>query len=452
VLLTTAAVALLTACAFAQNGVTTRRSIHNPIVDAVKAASPAVVNISTEKVVSVRTPDLRHQLFDDKLFDEFFERYEKRLNVRKRSLGSGVLFDHRGYIVTNEHVVGRASKIQVTLYDKTTYFGTLISTDHTRDLAVIKISRPAPFPVIDIYRREELMIGETAIAIGNPFGFEHTVTAGVVSAVGRNVQVKGEVVMRNLLQTDASINPGNSGGALVDINGDLIGINTAIRSGAEGIGFAIPFTELRQALVDLLDFRRLSKVYVGLGLVQLVKRDTNEPVGLRVIRIQPDSPAVKAGFAFGDVVTKLNGRRCVDVLAFEIDVLEHKPGDTLVFEGVREGRPFKLELALEQVPVPDPNVVLGRRLGLAVRDITRAEAMQLGIEADEGVLVTKVGGGSPAAAAGVRPGDVILIFSNFRVSDAESLASGVSRVKSGERTVVLLLRQGYKYRAWVRVR
>jgi len=437
---------------FAQAPVGGRAPITSPVVRAVKTAGPAVVNISTEKLVTMTMPEgLRRHLFDDDSLDRFFERYRER-NVRKRSLGSGVIFDRRGYIITNDHVVRRASRIQVTLKDKSTYTGRLISTDHTRDLAVIKISRPLPFPVAALNRRQPLMIGETAIALGNPFGFQHTVTVGVVSAVGRNVRVKGKVALQNLIQTDASINPGNSGGALVDVNGDLIGINTAVRSGAEGIGFAIPIGELRKALVDLLDFRRLSKVWIGVGLVGLVSRTTNAPVGLRVVRIQPKSPGEKAGLRYGDMITKLDGNRCVDVLAFEIDVLERKLGDRLVFEGFRDRAPFKATVTLGKVRMPDPNTLIARRIGLKVQDLKRADAMKLGVDPSGGVLVTAVVKNSPAAAATVKPGDVIALFANFRVADVETLASGLGRIRSGENVRVLIIRKGFKYLTWIRVK
>jgi S1-C subfamily serine protease len=427
-----------------------RAAIRNPVVEAVGAASPSVVNISTEKVITMRTPDIRRRLFDDDQFDRFFEQYHQK-NVRTRSLGSGVIIDKRGYIVTNEHVVRRASKITVTMNDKNVYAGRLISADPAHDLAVIKISRELPFPVANMNRREPLVVGETAIAVGNPFGFEHTVTVGVVSATGRNVSVNGEVVMQNLVQTDASINPGNSGGALIDINGDLIGVNTAIRADAEGIGFAIPVQEVCRALVDLLDFRRLSRVWIGLGLAGLVNTQTDEPVGLRVIQLQPDSPAAKAGMKYGDIITKLNDRRCVDVLAFEIDVLEHKPGDKLVFEGVRDNLPFKATLALEPIPMPDPNAVIGQHLGVTVGKISPEDALRVGVEPGAGVIVKQVAQNGPGAASGITKDDVVVLFANFRVTDPEDLAGGVERVKPGDQVVLVLIRKGFKYYTWIKV-
>jgi len=443
-------VVFVPAVAFGQGTASKAAALRSPVVEAVKTAGPAVVNISTEKIITLQTPDPRRMLFDDDLFERFFEPYRKQ-NVRTLSLGSGVVVDRRGYIVTNEHVVRRASKITVTLNDKSTYLGKLISADPSRDLAMVKISREAPFPTVNIHRREPLMIGETAIAVGNPFGFEHTVTVGVVSATGRNVTVQGEVVMHDLVQTDASINPGNSGGALLDANGDLIGINTAIRSGAEGIGFAVPVLELRKALVDLLDFGRLSKLWIGVGLAGLVKTDTDEPVGLRVIQVQPDSPAQKAGLKFGDVITRLNGRRCVEVLEFEVDVLESSLGEELVFEGVREGGPFRATLKLERLPVADPNIVVTKRLGMSVEKLSRADADAAGVEPGTGVIVRSITEKGPAASSGLKKDDVIILFANFRVTDPEELASGLNRVKPAEQAVIVLIRKGFKYYTWVRL-
>jgi len=441
----------MSSAVFGQGTASTRTAIQNPVVEAVKTASPAVVNISTEKIITMRTPDPAQFPFDDDVFDKFFERFHQR-NLRTRSLGSGVLFDARGYLVTNEHVVRRASKIQVTLNDKNHYLGRLISADPARDLAVVKISRELPFPTANMSRREPLMIGETAIAVGNPFGFEHTVTVGVVSATGRTVKAQGNVLLKDLIQTDASINPGNSGGALLDVNGDLIGINTAIRAGAEGIGFAIPMGELRGALVDLLDFRRLSKVWLGMGLAELVNTRTNEPAGLRVIQLQPGSPAQKAGIQYGDNINRLNGRRCVDVLAFEIDILERRVGDELVVEGLRDRTPFKVTVALERIPMPDPNAVIVKRLGLSVAELSRADEQRVTVEAGSGVIVRSVEPDSPAAASGLKLDDVIVLFANFRVGDPEDLASGLGRIKPGDQAVLVLIRKGFKYYTWVRVR
>jgi S1-C subfamily serine protease len=427
-------------------GMTPRSAaLHNPVVEAVKAASPAVVNISTEKVVTLQTIDPR---FDDELFRRFFEVYRKQ-NVKATSLGSGVLVDRRGYIVTNEHVVRRASKITVTLNDKSTYVGKLISADPTRDLAIVRIIRDTPFPTVNMNRREPLMIGETAIAVGNPFGFEHTVTVGVVSATGRTVTVQGEVVMKDLVQTDASINPGNSGGALLDANGDLIGINTAIRAGAEGIGFAIPIMELRKALVDLLDFQRLGKLWIGVGLAGLVDTNTDEPVGMRVTQMQPDSPAQKSGLKIGDIITKMNGRRCAEVLAFEVDVLESKAGDELAFEGIRDGAPFRATLKVDRLPVVDPNTVIARRLGMSVDKLSKAEADAVGIEPGTAVIVRSVADKGPAAVAGLKKDDCLLLFDKFRVTEPEELASGLGHFKAGDQAVIVLIRKGFKYYTYV---
>jgi S1-C subfamily serine protease len=433
---------------FGQDAASKRAALRTPVVDALERAAPAVVNISTEKIITLQTSDPLRSLLDDNLYDQFFDRYPRR-NVLMRSLGSGVIFDKRGYIVTNEHVVRRASRITVTLQDGSSCVGKLISADPSRDLAVIRIVRNLPFPTVNIYRAVPPMTGETAIAVGNPFGFEHTVTVGVVSATGRNVAVKGQVVMQNLIQTDASINPGNSGGALLDANGDLIGINTAIRSGAEGIGFAVPVDELRKALVDLVDFRRLTRLHVGMRLAGLMSTRTGELIGMRVIELQPGAPAEKAGLKPGDIITTLNGQRCVDVLAFEIDVLERLPGDKLVLGGRRDDKPFEAALILEQTPLPDPNAVISRRLGISVAKLTQADAARAGTDPGVGIIISAVVPGGPAAAVGIRKDDVILLFANFRVGEPEELASGLERVRAGERTVMVFSRKGFKYYAWV---
>jgi serine protease Do len=421
------------------------------VVEAVEAAGPAVVNISTEKIITMRPTTPTRDLFDDE-FEKYYEKYRQSRDVRARSLGSGVLIDPRGYIVTNEHVVRRASRIQVTLKDKNVYPGRLISADPSRDLAVIRIMRPTPFPTARMTRRDPLLIGETAIAVGNPFGFEHTVTVGVISATGRSVTVNGEQMFQNLVQTDAAINPGNSGGALLDVNGELIGINTAIKADAQGLGFAIPVEEVRKALVDLLDFRRLSKVSLGIGLVGLVRTDTNEPVGMRVIQIQEKSAGDKAGFKYGDIITKLNGHKCVDIIEFEIDILEHREGDKLVFEGVRGDQPFRAEMTLERLQMADPNAVISQRMGLTVAKMTENDAKRVDLDPSTGLIVREVNTGTAAAVAGFRKDDVIVLLGNFRVSEPEELAALLQKANAGEKIIVVLIRGGVKYYTWITLR
>ncbi len=229
-----------------------------PVVKAVRKVSPAIVNISTERVITVREDPFFG--FHRGSFDDYPVRTRK---YKTSSLGSGVLIDKDGYIVTNDHVVSKALRIIVTLSDGVEFEGKLISTYPQKDLAVVKIKAPKSFSYIDLGKSHDLMIGETVIAVGNPYGLGNTVTTGVLSAKDRFIEAEGRVVFDNFLQTDAAINPGNSGGALLNIRGELIGINTAIFARAEGIGFAIPVDTVKEVLEVLLDPRKLKKTWFG---------------------------------------------------------------------------------------------------------------------------------------------------------------------------------------------
>ena len=233
-----------------------------PVVEAVKRVSPAVVNISTETIVARQTSPF--PAFRDPLFEEFFhDFFEPRVERYKQtSLGSGVVIRPDGYILTNQHVVLRGSQIKVTLADDRDFEAQLVGADSDSDLAVLKVKTDTSLPYINMGDSDDLMIGETVIAIGNPFGLSHTVTTGVVSALGRSLKT-GEQTYYDFIQTDASINPGNSGGPLLNLSGDLIGINTAIYQKAQGIGFAIPINRARRIVTDLISYGEVHVPWVG---------------------------------------------------------------------------------------------------------------------------------------------------------------------------------------------
>jgi serine protease Do len=235
-----------------------------PVVEAVKKVAPAVVNISTEKIVKRRI----NPFFDDYgfFFGDFFQNFPSSRTYKRQSLGSGVLIDPKGYIITNEHVILPASKIKVVLVDGREFEGKLIGSDSKFDLAVIKIEAESDFPAIKIGKSIDLMIGETVISIGNPFGLSHSVTTGVISALNRTIVTDEKRVYSDFIQTDASINPGNSGGPLLNILGELIGINTAIYQKAEGIGFAIPIDKARRIVDDLIQSGYVHRAWLGIGV------------------------------------------------------------------------------------------------------------------------------------------------------------------------------------------
>ncbi|MFH1034547.1 MAG: trypsin-like peptidase domain-containing protein, partial [Pseudomonadota bacterium] len=284
-----------------------------PAVRVVQSAGPAVVNISTKTRVQAR-------LFrsGDENMDRFFEEFFQPMQREQTSLGSGFILDgKRGLIVTNGHVVSSASEITVQLADKRVFPAQVVGADPQSDLAVLRITSKGPLPQLNLGDSEQIMIGEEVIAIGNPFGLSHTVTVGVVSALGRQVRTARDQWMRDLIQIDASINPGNSGGPLLNADGEVIGINTAIFQQAQGIGFAIPVNRVRRVVEDLARYGEVVPAWLGLELQDLTPRlaqafGLDEARGVLVVQVTENSPAAEAGLSRGMVLTTLNGRALGD--------------------------------------------------------------------------------------------------------------------------------------------
>ncbi|HHT9110824.1 MAG TPA: S1C family serine protease, partial [Candidatus Brocadiaceae bacterium] len=341
-------------------------SRRTPVVIAIEKASPAVANISTERIITQRHVDpyfgSRSEVFDQ-FFNEFFGQSQKQMI--ERPLGSGVIIDEDGYIVTNEHVVSRASKIKVRLSDGKDFEATMISSDPFSDLAVLKINSSTPFPYVKMGTSKDLMIGETVVALGNPFGLENSVTTGVLSAKNRTITFNneyGDIKYDGLIQTDALINPGNSGGPLINIDGELIGINAAIVNQAQGIGFAIPVDKVRQTLVKLFNFRELNKVWFG---VQVEEQDDSSR-GIKVSSVEQGSPAYKANVKVGDYITKIDSKEIFDILDFEKYILKKNVDDKLSFNINRGGREMKIVVTLEKAPLPPIEKLALEKLGLYV--------------------------------------------------------------------------------------
>ena len=322
----------VTATGLAQSAEDGRSRRRTPVVEVFESARDAVVNISSTEIVQVRDPM-------DRLFEGYSRRFRSRPRQLKRtSVGSGIVVHPAGYIVTNAHVVARSTDRTVTFADGRQYEATVVAGDREADVAILKIDAAEALPILRFGRSDDLMIGETVIAIGNPLGYQHTVTAGVVSAVGRDLQLDGDTVLRDLIQTDASINPGNSGGPLLNVLGELIGVNTAIRGDAQNIGFAIPVDRLRRLLPDLLDVERRYRIHTGLKL------NDAEP---RVAFVTDDSPADRAGISTGDVLRRINGERVQEVVDFHIALIGLQPGDRLRLELLRRGKPYEASLLVE---------------------------------------------------------------------------------------------------------
>ena len=441
-----------------QGAQTARFARRTPVVVAVGKVGPAVVNISTEKVVVGRSDPFfafRDRFFDEH-FREFFERHARPRRYRTTSLGSGVIIDPEGYAVTNEHVIRRASRIQVTLSDGTNHEGRLLSSDPDSDLALIKIDARKPLPAIVMGRSDDLMIGETVIALGNAFGLQNTVTTGVVSAKNRSVMLGGQEAYAGLIQTDAAINPGNSGGPLVNINGELIGINVAIRAKAEGIGFAIPIDRVRDVLTGLFNYRVIKKTYIGIRVSNAATtaiggHATAGRSGVAVTAVDGGSPAAQAGLRTGDIVTQVDKKPVRDRIAFFKSMLGKDIGQRVVLHVRRGDREHDLPVTVGHVPKPSAAALTRRKLGLSLQAMTQQLAPSFGLRRPVGLLVTGIERGGPGERAGLRRGDVIVRFGPLEINTMERLAIVLEQAGVA-RAWLVIVRRGRLYRANITTR
>ncbi len=326
----------------------------NSYAQAVDRASPAVVNINTAKVVTVRT----HPFFDDPVFRQFFGDANNLITPRKRvetSLGSGVIMSEQGHILTNHHVIRGADAIQVSLQDGRMAQAKVVGSDPETDVAVLKIDLKN-LPVMALGNSDRLRVGDVVLAIGNPFGVGQTVTMGIVSATGRNKL--GINTFENFIQTDAAINPGNSGGALTDAEGNLIGINTAIFSksgGNQGIGFAIPLSLARSVMQEILEHGRPLRGWLGVEAQMITPQiaralELGNATGVVVIGVVRNGPAHKAGLLPGDVLVSIGGKKIIEAREALLIISGHKPGSRVKLEILREGKPMVLEATAIERP------------------------------------------------------------------------------------------------------
>ena len=393
----------LTNLAVAQTPPSARRT---PLVAVVEKVAPAVVNISAESTVREADP--------------FFGVFGYGTERQAQSLGSGFIVDRNGIVVTNAHVVEGASRITVTLLDGRELQADLLGADRDADLAVLKV-KASNLPAIPLGKSSDLMIGESVIAIGNPFGLSNTVTTGLLSAQGRTVpSERGERLFTDFLQTDASINPGNSGGPLVNVGGDVIGINSAIISGATGIGFAIPADRARRVVDDLLRFGELQPLWSGARLLTVdpeLSRRSGISVkrGALVFKIYPDSPATAAGLQEKDVIVAAGGHPVTSREDVTTALYTAAPGSAVDLEVKRGERSLKLSLKAVHPPQGLGLQVLERSVGLRVEP------------ARGGLAIRQVANGSVAAERGLRTGDVILGANGQETESAELLGREVLR-------------------------
>jgi serine protease Do len=415
------------------------------VVRAVERAGPAIVNISTERLVQ-RSIDpffeFRDRFFED-AFGDFFQRHSR--TFVQNSLGSGVLISADGYLLTNAHVVTRARKITVTFQDKSQYEATLVNIDPDHDIGLLKIKPKQPLTPAPIGTSEDLMIGETVIAIGNPFGLQNSVTTGVVSATGRSIRSNGREAFSGLLQTDAAINPGNSGGALLNIRGELIAINTAIQAGAEGIGFAIPIDTAMDSAADLLDYTRLKRIVLGLEVEP-------RPGGLWTKAVEPKSPAAQAGIRPGDRILSVNNQKVGTPFCLQRLLFERRPGDQVAFGLERDGRPVNARVTLGLLPEPSPRELAKAKLGLDVQPMTQELAEAMGLREESGVLIARVEPKGPGARAGLQASDLIVYVGRRRIETVNALARLLKDLKARTEVPLLIVRNRRLYRTALTIR
>ena len=409
-----------------------RRSL---VVQAVEKASPAVVNVSTEQVVERRASPFPFP--QDPFFEEFFRDFvdPRPRRFKTTSLGSGVIVAADGTIMTNVHVIERASRVRVTLNDQREFDATLVGADADADIAVLRVKAGGDLPHIPFGTSADLMIGETVIAIGNPFGLSHTVTTGVVSAVGRSLRDEDRTYT-DFIQTDASINPGNSGGPLLDIKGELIGINTAIYGKAQGIGFAIPVDRARRVMKDLVSYGEVRHAWIGL-VVQDLTPELAQHFGVRrgvvVAQLDPKSPAEAAGVARGDAIIKVDGRDVASREEFEQRIDDHTEGDRITLTLRRDGRDEEVGLAAGTFPAARADELAWQLLGVAAAG------------AEDGLFVSRVRSGSPAARIGVQRGDRLLGLGGTPLRSIAELRRKMIDLR-GARSVLLSVGRGpYQY-------
>ncbi|MBU0637454.1 MAG: trypsin-like peptidase domain-containing protein [Planctomycetes bacterium] len=420
---TTLLVSLIAAAAAGDEPSQRRRT---PVVEVFEKARDAVVNISTTRIVRVRS--LRFPSMFDEIFDFGMPRMQNR---RIQSIGSGVIVHESGHLVTNAHVVSQASDVHVTFADQRTLAAEIIAVDPEHDLAVLKVDADGPLPYVRLGRSDDLMVGETVVAIGNPLGLQHTVTAGIVSALNRELHFSRDTTYRGLIQTDASINPGNSGGPLLNVNADLIGINTAIRGDAQNIGFAIPVDELWHLLPEMLDIERRQRVRFGLKVYG---------PQAEVVAVRPDSPAARAELKPGDRVLQFDGQPLRDSIDYYVHLLTHQPGDKIALEVKRGERTLRVTVPLQTIPPPDGRELARRLMGLTLMEIPASFRREYDLPSYVGLVVEEVEGRGPADRARILPTDVILRLDGVTVRSLQDVGLALERVTPGDDVAVEGLR------------
>ncbi len=426
------------------------RAMEEAFVAVADHVIPAVVNVTTipkKEAGSEGQPEERfREFFGPEFFERFFRDRPPRENVR--AAGSGVIVDPRGYILTNNHVVENAADIQVRLSDQRKFPARLVGRDPKTDLAVLKIEATGPLPVAELGDSDRLRIGQWAIAIGSPFGLDRTVTLGIISATGR--MRLGVSQFENFIQTDASINPGNSGGPLLNLDGKVIGINTAIVSTGQGIGFSIPINMAKDVMGQLIEKGRVVRGWVGIVIQDLsdeLALGFGVPArsGVLVADVMRDSPAEVAGLRAGDIIVEFSGHAIREVPELQRRVAANPPGQPVPLTVLRDKREARLTVKIGEMPGEETVVAAAPTIegwGLTVGTLTPELTARYELTATEGVVVTDVARGGPSDRAGIRQGDAILQVNREPIRNVQGFRQALQKIKPGEMVPVYLQRGG----------
>jgi serine protease Do len=424
--------------------------INEATAEVAGAVKPAVVNIASTKTVHMRG---MNSPFDDPFFRQFFgdqlRQYNQPRDYKQSGMGSGVIVEKNGYILTNNHVIKDADDIKVRLSDKRVFKGKIVGADPKTDVAVIKIDA-VNLPVVKLGDSDKLRVGDRVIAIGNPFGLNQTVTTGIISAKGR--ADVGIADYEDFIQTDAAINPGNSGGALVNVKGELIGINTAILSssgGNQGVGFAIPSNMVKTVMASLIKSGKVVRGWLGVS-IQSITPDLAKQLGLKeekgalIADVMEGSPAERAGLQRGDVVTEFDGKAVIDSTQLKNMVAATPPGKEATVKYIRDGAVRTAKAAIQELPVQAQIAAKyeNQLKGVSVQNLTPEIRRAMGIPTKiVGVIVSEVDESSQVAGV-LTQGDVIMEINKKKVSNVKDYESIAGRIKAGQNMLIVVYRNG----------